>query len=134
MTAWPSPTSRPAEDRWEITLPWTKPPLTLNQRHKHWSIPARWTETLRATACLLARQARIPAMAACTVTLVYHPVDRRRRDEDNIYPTLKALADGIVDAGVVLDDTPNYMGKACLIGEIRRPAQLVLVVERVGSS
>ena len=37
--------------------------------------------------------------------------DARKRDEDNVVPTLKALCDGLVDAGVVADDTPRYMVK-----------------------
>lgn len=30
---------------------------------------------------------------------------------DNLVPTLKAAADGLVDAGVVRDDTPDLMTK-----------------------
>ena len=125
MTA--GPTRR---DRWEIVLPWDKPPLSLNQRHKHWSAPARWTRTLRGGAHLLALQAKIPELDACTVTLLWLPPERRPRDEDNMYPTMKALADGLVDAGVVPDDTPDLMRKVCRVGEVRRPQQLRLVVER----
>ena len=33
------------------------------------------------------------------------------RDSDTIYPTFKAMCDGIVDAGIVPDDTPEYMTK-----------------------
>lgn len=50
-------------------------------------------------------------MQACQVTLHYRPRDNRRRDADNLVPTLKALCDGLVDAGLVPDDTPNYMHK-----------------------
>lgn len=35
--------------------------------------------------------------------------DRRRRDTDNAIATLKAMYDGIVDAGLVVDDTPEHM-------------------------
>lgn len=115
--------------RWEIALPWDKPPLTLNQR-MHWAPKAQWTRTLRAGSHLLALQAKIPQLDTCTVTLLWHPPDRRRRDEDNPIPTLKALADGVVDAGVVTDDTPDLMRKHCRIGEVRRPQRLLLVIER----
>lgn len=66
---------------------------------------------------------------------VYHPkrivvADRRKRDEDNVVPTLKALCDGLVDAKVVKDDTPQYMVKNMPVIEYRKGAKphLELVV------
>jgi Holliday junction resolvase RusA-like endonuclease len=35
--------------------------------------------------------------------------DKRRRDVDNIQPTCKAIIDGIVDAGVIIDDNTYYV-------------------------
>ncbi|WP_244278017.1 hypothetical protein [Gordonia westfalica] len=45
------------------------------------------------------------------VSLHYTPRDVRRRDADNLVPTLKAACDGLVDAGLVADDTPDLMTK-----------------------
>ena len=45
------------------------------------------------------------------VTLHYIPPDRRVRDAENPTPTLKAVCDGIVDAGIVRDDSPKFMVK-----------------------
>jgi hypothetical protein len=45
------------------------------------------------------------------VTLTWHVATNRRRDDDNVVPTLKAMCDGLVDAGVVPDDTDAYMHK-----------------------
>lgn len=129
---WPSPVTHPDEDTWEIALPWKKPPLTLNQR-MHWAKKAQITKMLRDSARYLARN-RVPELGACDVTLVWHPRDRRRRDADNPFPTLKALADGLVDAGVVADDTPDLMGKDVRIGPVERPARMVLVVRRRSTS
>lgn len=118
------------QDRWEITLPWEKPPLNLNTRG-HWATKARWTSSLRGGAHLLAIRHRVPFLEVCTVTLLWEPPpDGRRRDEDNIYPTMKALADGLVDAGVTRDDTPDLMRKVCRIGAPRRPQRLSLIIER----
>ena len=36
-------------------------------------------------------------------------VDRRRRDPHNFAPTLKHVIDGLVDAGLWPDDTPEYV-------------------------
>ena len=33
------------------------------------------------------------------------------RDDENLVATLKPACDGLVDAGVVVDDTPQYMAK-----------------------
>ena len=145
---WPDKTSHPTENRWELTLPWTKPPMSLNDRMDRWTKPpmslndrmdrwtkARWTKTLRQTAWALAKQAKIPPLGACDVVLLYVPRDRRRRDEDNLTATLKPLADGLVDAGVVVDDTPDFMRKDPRLGDPdpKRP-RLVLIVERRSGS
>lgn len=96
---------------WVIRLPWTTPPLTANQRHGHWAKKAAIVRTVRGTSCVLARQHRIPSAAAIRVTLTYHPRRDGRRDAENLVDTLKALCDGLVDAGIVPDDTPDLMVK-----------------------
>ncbi|WP_435199542.1 hypothetical protein [Janibacter sp. GS2] len=102
----------------------------MNDRHRHWSHKSQWTRALRQAAWALAKQTGIPALDSCSVELLYEPAARRRRDDDNLFATLKPLADGLVDAGVVTDDTPDLMRKTCRIGQIRKPSRLVLVVER----
>lgn len=46
-----------------------------------------------------------------TVTLIWTVKDKRRRDTENPVATLKPICDGLVDAGLVPDDTPNWMTK-----------------------
>lgn len=94
-----------------LTLPWTSPPLTLNQRHSHWK-KARITKMVREATKILAMSQHLPrGLAHVTVTLHYRPRDRRRRDADNLVATLKAACDGLSDYGLVEDDTPEYMSK-----------------------
>lgn len=94
-----------------LWLPYARPPLTANQR-LHWAARARLTADVRRTAMLLARAAHLPRDCEhVTVALHYTPRDRRRRDADNLVPTLKAACDGLVDAGLVPDDTPDQMTK-----------------------
>jgi crossover junction endodeoxyribonuclease RusA len=58
-----------------------------------------------------------------TVTLVWAPGDRRRRDEDNLYGLVKVAADALargprkdwVGLELVPDDTAEFMQKTCLI-------------------
>lgn len=94
----------------ELTLPWTAPPLSLNHR-RHWRANAVRVRQVRDTTCVLARQARIGSWGRVQVTLHYQPRDRRVRDAENPTPTLKACCDGLVDAGVVVDDDPARMVK-----------------------
>jgi crossover junction endodeoxyribonuclease RusA len=103
-------TASPTGTTHRMTLPWTRPPLTANQR-LHWAQRHRATTEVRQTVGWLARATAIPAGAHATVTLTWAPGDRRRRDADNLVPTLKAACDGLVDAGVVPDDTPQWMTK-----------------------
>lgn len=93
-----------------IRIPLTTNPLSLNAR-MHWSQKARHTKKWRAFAAQEA--AGFPELGACDVTLTWFVKTNHRRDIDNLFGLLKALADGIVDAKVVPDDTPNYMTKTC---------------------
>lgn len=94
----------------EIRLPWSKPPLSLNDRG-HWSAKARRTRDVRAVTAGFVRAAHIPHSTRISVRLTYHPKDGRRRDADNLVATYKAVCDAIVDAGVVTDDEPAFMTK-----------------------
>lgn len=101
---------------WEIRLPWSAPPASANDRD-HWRVKARKVATIRQSAKYIVQDAMsafpfpMPATPKrIAVGLTYVPRDKRRRDPDNlVVPLFKALCDGIVDAGVVPDDTPAYM-------------------------
>jgi crossover junction endodeoxyribonuclease RusA len=110
---------------------YTRPPLTMNQRI-HWRTRAKLTKDIRVATCVLAR--RIPDLGRCTVALTWYVTDRRVRDADNLVPTLKAMCDGLVDAGVARDDRPEYMHK--LMPEIvlipkETAAHMVLTVRAI---
>ena len=87
-----------------------RPPLTSNQRGS-WRTRQRWSKVLRHQTKVMALAAGLAGLGRCRVTLTWYVADRRRRDADNVVPTLKAMCDGLVDAGVVTDDTPELMDK-----------------------
>lgn len=87
---------------------WKKPPLSLNDRMHHMA-KAKITAAIRAD--MHARARTVPEMERCEVFLVWFVTDKRRRDDENPVPTLKALCDGLIDAEVVEDDTSVYMIK-----------------------
>lgn len=94
-----------------IHYTWRTPPLTANQR-LFWAAKADITRQVRRLTATLAQNAGIPPMPRCEVLLTWFVTDNRRRDSDNTYPTFKVCCDALVDAGVVPDDTPQYMVKA----------------------
>ena len=98
-----------------VTLPYDKPPLSANTR-LFWAEEAKRRKKIRGDVRLLVRDARLGLKPLkpgqkLKVQLVYTPATNRRRDTDNLVPTLKPICDGIVDAGLVEDDTPDYMVK-----------------------
>lgn len=99
-----------------LCFDYARPPLTMNQRI-HWRTRAKLTKDIRQATALLAR--RIPDLGRCEVGLTWFVTDRRVRDADNLVPTLKAMCDGLVDAGVARDDRPEFM--------VKRMPEIVLV-------
>jgi hypothetical protein len=95
--------------------------LTANQR-QHWAPKARTTADLRQLGHIHAVNssqswiAGQPLMPRAHLTVRVGWPDKRRRDVANISPTIKALIDGIVDAGLLLDDDDTH-----LIGPDLRP-------------
>ncbi|GGM65071.1 hypothetical protein GCM10012275_39520 [Longimycelium tulufanense] len=118
---------------YRLALPYPRPPLTANQRH-HWARRAHLIAEIRHTTATLARATGIPPLGRCAVRLIWTVTDRRRRDADNLVPTLKACADGLVDARVVADDTPDLMVKHMPEITHGHRAGLALVVEPLGGT
>ena len=91
-----------------IDLPWTRPPLTANQR-MHWAEKSRVTREVRQTTCLLARSRKAPSTSRLVVTLHYRQAVKRRLDAHNLYALVKPCVDGLVDAGIVPDDDTEHV-------------------------
>jgi crossover junction endodeoxyribonuclease RusA len=101
-----------SEPRWQIVLPWQAPPLSLNDRGQSRGAREKRSATIaevRQAVCTMARAKGVPAMSAIHVRLHWRPAVKRRRDPDNLVATLKPCLDGLVDAGVVPDDTQEYV-------------------------
>lgn len=92
---------------WTFHLPMTTPPLSMNDR-MHWRVKAKKVRELRNLADWAVQIKRIPELAHFTVELHYAPRDKRRRDPENYFATVKALVDGLIDGGVAPDDNPTY--------------------------
>jgi len=124
---------------WVVRFAWTKPPLSLNDR-SHWRKKALETAAVRQFACLnisraLDRPKGDPGKVLCwrvKATLTYYPRDKRRRDATNLVATYKAVIDGMVDAGVILDDTPEYLVEVMpVIAAPDGDPRLILTIEEL---
>lgn len=110
---------------WAVELPAGLPLLNANRR-VHWRVRHERTKAIREAAYLLAR-GQVPALTRAQVIAEYRPPDRRRRDVHNLYPSAKAAVDGLVDAGVLPDDSDRYLiGPDMRCGDVEPKGQLVL--------
>jgi crossover junction endodeoxyribonuclease RusA len=94
-----------------LGLPWETPPLSLNDRHANRIVESKAIAKVRRDAGWVAKSARLGSYNRVRVALHYCPLRRGRRDADNLVGTLKPVCDGLVDAGLVPDDTPEHMAK-----------------------
>lgn len=91
----------------------TKSNLLSENDRKHWAAKAPVVKTLRTLSKIQHRAAinrgdYRPFDRARLVVWITWP-DGRRRDAHNTLPTLKALIDGAVDAGMIKDDSDRYL-------------------------
>lgn len=115
----------------KIEFPPGMPLLSANGR-EHWSKRASGTSTIRMLARNLSSD--IPRLSKVKIRCIYYAANNRRRDTANLYPSFKAAIDGLVDSGVLKDDSDRYVASL----EITRGdgivpgGQLVLEIIDVG--
>jgi hypothetical protein len=107
---------------------------TVNKlRTVHFHERALHDATWRTSACWEAVQAQVPKLDKVKITACPWLKGRRSQDVAACLPSVKAAIDGLVDAGVLPDDTPNHV----LSLEFLPPAlgaevdELVLTLEEV---
>lgn len=110
-----------------LDLPFTKPPLTANQRLHHMARHRLNRQIIDTVQVAVRAQVteRIPLDAyPLDLTLHYQAPDKRRRDPDNLAPTLKAAQDGLVKAGLLPDDSWLYIRRPGCQIHAYEPGQL----------
>lgn len=91
----------------KITLSFSGlPPNPNDKSKKHWAENMKITKQWRADAFMLAKAAQARVVGSPAL-LHYHVSlgDERRHDYDNILASFKPIQDGLVDAGMLADDT-----------------------------
>jgi len=86
--------------------------MTMNQR-KHWTWVSKNKRAWRDATCTVAvarPELLFPGVGVSSIVRCVFPVKQlRRRDPHNYYPTVKPIVDGLVDAGLWPDDTPDFV-------------------------
>lgn len=119
------------------TLEITPPAEFINANDRlHHAPKARLTKAWREAAAWTATSKKLgywtkPVHITCTIRFP----DNIRRDVGNWYPTAKAIVDGLVDAGVLYDDSDTYV----LGPDMRReypngPARVTVELREVGDA
>lgn len=117
-----------APRQWVVQLPAGLELLNSNHRG-HWRRNHAITAELRLAGAWMARAGRVPPLRRAHITGVYEPPDRRKRDPANLYPSFKAAVDGLVDAGVLVDDDAAHLdGPDMRLGDTCPRGRLVLII------
>lgn len=83
--------------------------LTSNQARVHWATRARRVKNIRTAAHMVCQRFAFEPLPPVTCEVEVTWPDRRRRDTHNLQPSVKAAIDGIVDAGLLKDDSDEHL-------------------------
>lgn len=83
------------------------------ERTVHHMVRAKWTKAWRGAFCELAKDAMLPSMSKVEITIQPYVLNARYRQDVcfGVAPLAKAAIDGLIDAGVLLDDNANVVVK-----------------------
>lgn len=118
-----------------IRFPPPAPTLNMNDR-KHWAAKAKAAAAWREAAGWAAHDAAnngLQRNQPFSVVQLVIPVRslKVRRDPSNWYPTVKAVVDGLVDAGVFADDSSKHL--ATVEPEFKQGGYVEVHIKEAGS-
>jgi crossover junction endodeoxyribonuclease RusA len=99
-----------------------------NARHNRY-VKAAITKQIRLDTKISARHKGLkPVAGVVTITAVQHPAPgKRTRDVENIAPLVKAMIDGLRDAGVLVNDSAKYVSAVTYTAGQRVPGGLLML-------
>ena len=114
------PADAPGDDRaggpgpqprsWTLLMPGRDElPNSNDHRHMHWGSRSRWSKELRTAAKQIARAARLPRLDRARIACYVRMPKECRYDPGNFYPGAKAYVDGLIDYGLLPDDSARYL-------------------------
>lgn len=100
---------RKALDAFTLEIPKIADWLNANQK-PHWAKQNKLTRAWRHGAHIYARQQKAPkGLNRARVDVYVWKSSRRRYDPHNLMPTMKPIIDGLVDYGLLPDDSHEYL-------------------------
>ena len=97
-----------------VRIPQPAPWISANGR-EHYHAKAQLTKVWRRAAAINARAAKVANLATpVTIDAVVHKARNGRWDAHNLMPTVKAAIDGLVDAGVIPDDSNAHLTRVSI--------------------
>lgn len=88
-----------------VDLPWANPPITGNRTRGNPYARANEVKVAKAEACRAIKAANVRPIVGAHVFIHLRIATCRRRDADNLAPTLKVVQDALVLEGVLPDDS-----------------------------
>ncbi|MGN6589489.1 MAG: hypothetical protein ACTHKE_04280 [Sphingomicrobium sp.] len=113
-----------------LDVPAPGPWLTANQRH-HWRKKATLTALWREAGRGCVPDDSTPFTGRVRVVATIHKPTDNRWDPGNWYLTAKAALDGIVDTGLLADDSHRHVLGPDMRAGVPGPNRLVLTIEEL---
>jgi len=120
--------------KFAINLPWPDKNLSPNAR-VHWAVKAKATKKARGDAHLMTKAAtrgltfsEYSFQFGVSVTRIYSPPNRNRRDKDGCDAATKAYLDGISDA-LGIDDSKFDLEKSHLVEPVKNGNMCFIIQE-----
>lgn len=93
-----------------FVLPWDSPPLRSNKRLHHMAEhrikrDIRQAGFVQAKKWMIDNPGTYPLLTLVDITMTWHVPTKHRRDASSGAPTIKSWVDGVVDAGLLHDDS-----------------------------
>lgn len=107
--------------------PWTTNAERASNRWERAKLTKEWRHGFQ----LLAKSEKIPPMSWIAVTVEPHQQGGRLQDVGACNPAVKAAIDGLVDAGILPDDSPKYVRSLIYLPPINDRNALVLYIRGV---
>lgn len=111
-------------------LSYQRKPVTVNVERagNRWNRAAH-TKEWREAFAWIAKKERLPKMRWVNVTVQPYQKRGRLQDVAACLPSAKAAIDGIVDAGVLPDDSGEYVRMVTFLPCVRGDDQLTLILQ-----
>lgn len=115
-----------------ITFP-GRPPTHNAERRKHWSSANHLSETWRLEGRLRARTLTPFDPTRKVVIEVAQGCTKNLPDPGSSYDVVKAIIDGLVDGGLLKDDSPKYVDRLTFLAPVKgQRDQLVIMITQEG--